>query len=87
MEPGRNPVAAAFLGHRKHKAVAKKNKAYFSLSSAPMELHTHSTFAAMAAIQRAAAGFCQVIEAETRIRQAEASLQSCPPFRPPAPCP
>jgi hypothetical protein len=37
MEPGWNPIAATFLGNRKHKSVAKKNKAYFSFSSAPME--------------------------------------------------
>jgi hypothetical protein len=30
MELDRNPVAAALPGNRKHKAVAKKNKAYFS---------------------------------------------------------
>ena len=30
-------------------------------------------------------GFCQVVEAETLIRQAGTSLQSYPPFRQPTP--
>jgi hypothetical protein len=37
--------------------------------------------------KRVPAGFCQVIEAETLIRQTGAPPRSYPPFRQPAPCP